>query len=314
MACRFCLAACLLLMQRFFVVMLGVFFLANHANAETVQETDSPGVARVVLIRSMDNKISGAVNVFYGDRFHAALQPNEYTVLDLCLSNPTYSVGSLETLAEMSEINRHQVIEKYERMVAGQQRFYLLSLHELGVVNIQPMASSSIDWAVLKEQRRTVSRVSQRCDEKPIAPSVSVAESTSVVVPAKSITLSVSAELTFPFASYTLNDASGSVHIQQRLQALLDKAGIRTIEHVVVKGHSDSVGQPHRKERVSGERARVVAAYIGQQFQVPASRIVFQTISDREPLVVDCPTVPVVARDVCNSPNRRVEIMITGGQ
>jgi hypothetical protein len=98
----------------------------------------------------------------------------------------------------------------------------------------------------------------------------------------------------------------------QRLQQFLRESGIDAIDSLVVKGHSDPIGQPHRKELVSGERAKAVAAYLVRELNLPAARVKSQAVSDRELLVANCPAKPVAQRDACNAPNRRVEIVVTG--
>jgi len=77
-------------------------------------------------------------------------------------------------------------------------------------------------------------------------------------------------------------------------------------------GRTDTIGQPHRKELVSGERAKAVAAYVTRTLNLPAAKVRPQAMSDRELLVTNCPVKPVAQRDACNAPNRRVELVVTG--
>jgi OOP family OmpA-OmpF porin len=125
-------------------------------------------------------------------------------------------------------------------------------------------------------------------------------------------TLNIPSDLVFPFASYSLNDAVGGVQIRQRLEQFLKESGIKEVESVVVKGHSDPIGQPHRKELVSGERAKAVAAYVTRELNLSPAKVKAQAMSDRELLVSNCPVKPVAQRDACNAPNRRVELVVTG--
>ncbi len=293
------------------------------------------GMVRVVLTRPAGDK-AGLVNVFQGGRFHTTLQPGDFAVLNMCVADAGYVITSLESPAQVNDNNLPRLIEMRERLTEGQQRFYRVSLQDAGAVNIQPAVQSSIAWNGLNEQKRVVSRVVYDCGGKPAAPQVAVAPVVAPVavpaVPAAPVapvaaapqaptpaapvaqvsTLSIPSDLVFPFASYSLNEAVGGAQILQRLQQFLRESGIVAIDSLVVKGHSDPIGQPHRKELVSGERAKAVAAYLVRELNLPAARVKSQAVSDRELLVANCPAKPVAQRDACNAPNRRVEIVVTG--
>ncbi len=282
------------------------------------------GMVRVVLVRPSSDK-SGVINVFQGGRFHTSLQPGDFTALNMCVADAGYIITSLESPAQVNENNLPRLIEMRERLGAGQQRFYRVSLQDMGAVNVQPATQASIGWNTLNEQRRVVSRVVYDCGSPtsaaPVVAAAPVAAPVAVpapvvapvpAAPAQPATLSIPSDLVFPFASYSLNEAVGGAQVRQRLQQFLRDSGIQEIESLVVKGHSDPVGQPHRKELVSGERAKAVAAYITREMNLPAARVKAQAMSDRELLVANCPTKPVAQRDACNAPNRRVEIVVTG--
>ncbi len=291
--------------------------------AEELQPVPA-GLVRVVLYRPAGDR-NGVVNVFQGGRFHTSLQAGDFTLLDMCPAQAAYVVTSLESPAQVNDNNLPRLIEMRERLSAGQQRFYRVALQDRGAVSVQPTAANAIGWANLQEQRRVVSRVLADCGataQAPVAAPAPAPTPSPVAVPApvpaapvevtQPATLSIPSDLVFPFASYSLNEAVGGAQVRQRLQQFLRESGISEIETLLVKGHSDPIGQPHRKELVSGERAKAVAAYITRELNLPAQRVKAQAVSDRELLVSNCPLKPVAQRDACNAPNRRVEIVVTG--
>ena len=280
------------------------------------------GTVRVVLMRAKNDK-GGILNVFQGQRFHASLQPGEFTLLTMCPNDAGYFVTSLESPAQITEANVSRLIEMRERLSAGQQRFYSVALQDLGAVSIQPLVQTAVDWAGLNEQRRLVSRVQLDCVAAPTplqtaqavpaaapaaAPASPAAKAPSVAADG---TLTIPSDMVFPFASYTLS-ANGGTQIRQRVEQFLAESGIKEVDSVVVQGHSDPVGQPHRKDFVSGERAKAVATYLSREMGIPLNKIKAEAFSDRALVVRDCPTRPAAKRDACNAPNRRVEVVITG--
>jgi OOP family OmpA-OmpF porin len=318
------------------LTLTSALFLSGCAFVSVPQSTTSPaapvqaveldavpeGMVRVVLVRA-DNDKAGVLNVFQGGRFHASLRAGDFTVLNMCANDAAYSVTSLESPTQLSDANVARLLEMRERLNVGQQRYYKVALQDVGAVSVQPLVQAGINWAGLSEQRRVVSRVNLDCAPKQPAPVVAVApvvvQPVPVVVPVAPLpvvtqpaTLSIPSDLVFPFASYSLNEAVGGVQIRQRLEQFLKDSGIKEVESVVVKGHSDPIGQPHRKELVSGERAKAVAAYVVRELNLPPSKVKAQAMSDRELLVSNCPVKPVAQRDACNAPNRRVELVVTG--
>ena len=286
------------------------------------------GTVRVVLMRAQNDR-AGILNVFHGQRFHASLQPGEFTVLNMCPNDSGYFVTSLESPGQVTEANVSRLIEMRERLSAGQQRFYRVALQDAGAVNIQPMVQTAVDWTGMNEQKRLVSRVQLNCGDAPAAPaavaqaspaSASGAISTPVApaaaVAARAVAaadgkLTIPSDLVFPFASFTLNQ-SGRTQVRQRVEQFLAESGIKEVDSIVVQGHSDPIGQPHRKELVSGERAKAVAMVLSRDMGIPLNKIKAEAFSDRALLVKDCPTRPVAKRDECNAPNRRVEIVVNG--
>lgn len=287
------------------------------------------GAVRVVLMRAQNDK-AGLLNVFHGQRFHASLQPGEFTVLNMCPSESGYFVTSLESPGQVTEANVSRLIEMRERLSAGQQRFYRVALQDAGAVNIQPMVQTAIDWSGVNEQKRLVSRVQLDCGTPaasapqvakaapvtpaPVAVSTPVAPAAAVVpaaVAAADGKLTIPSDLVFPFASFTL-DQKGRTQVRQRVEQFLAESGIKEIDTIVVQGHSDPIGQPHRKDLVSGERAKAVAMVLSRDMGIPLAKIKAEAFSDRALLVKECPTRPVAKRDECNAPNRRVDILVSG--
>lgn len=123
--------------------------------------------------------------------------------------------------------------------------------------------------------------------------------------------LELASDMLFPFASFDLDPVKAGVLIRERLSQILLAGDVQKIASVQVIGHSDPVGQPHRKQLVSLNRAKKVAAYVQSQLGLATDRMHVEARSDAQLLVTNCPARPVSVRNTCNGPNRRVEVLIS---
>lgn len=92
------------------------------------------------------------------------------------------------------------------------------------------------------------------------------------------------------------------------------KRGFKTVNYVVVTGHTDRLGSDAYNERLSLARANTVRALLVREGLEP-SRVRTAGMGKRAPVVTDCPGTQASPELVkCLQPNRRVEIEVQGEQ
>jgi outer membrane protein OmpA-like peptidoglycan-associated protein len=290
------------------------------ASAAGFLEPVPAGAVRVVLMRPKNDN-AGVLKVFQGQRFHADLQTGDFTVLTMCPNDTRFSVTSSLNGARNVPVKAPRLFEMTERLQAGQQRFYRVSLQTSGDVGVQPLQQSVNDWAAMNELLRLVGRTQPDCSGAGAVAQVAQTtpvpakpvEAGSAVSAAQSFdtTLNISSDKVFPFASHTLS-AKGREQIRQRLDQFVAESGIKQIDMILVQGHSDPVGTVARKMEISEKRAKAVAMFLTQEIGIPPSSVQSEGKSDAVMIKLNCPSRPVSARDLCNEPNRRVSLLIKG--
>jgi outer membrane protein OmpA-like peptidoglycan-associated protein len=84
-----------------------------------------------------------------------------------------------------------------------------------------------------------------------------------------------------------------------------------SVDSITILGHSDLIGRPDDKQKISEQRAQTVRDYLLRN-GLSTTRILSQGRADREPVASSCGITPTPLNILCNRPNRRVAIEITG--
>lgn len=264
-------------------------------------------VQEVVILRAQDGA-AAQLNISHKGQLQAALNAGEYTVMPVCPGEVGFDA---EAWAPGAQSGALQSIQAGQGFDAGRQIMWV-EVSPSGRVWATPQARESVNLAVMVRHTRVASRVVTQCPVAPVAVAapapVAPAVATSVAPVVRSMELS--SDLLFPFASSTIHQREADTMLRARLRSVLPEGDVSRITRIRVIGHSDPVGQPHRKSLVSMQRAQEVANYLQSMLGVSAALFSVETQSDRQLLVVNCPQQPVVQRNACNAPNRRVEVLI----
>jgi len=250
--------------------------------------------SRLVLYRLEDNR-PGATSVFVNDRYHTSLVSGGWS--QLC-----YSSGPVELGARQMEAVTRMAKDPYDAISAMNlqpgQTHYLRVSDINGLPVLRPVASIQAlqEIASTREQQHTVSRVAQVCKEAPVlTPQV----------------YTLSADTLFEFDR---SDRAGMTDAgTHAIDVLLSKlhSEFSRIDRIHLIGHADPLGKPERNEVLGIERALTVRDYIVRTKLIPAP-ITTEGRSSREPVVRHCGPQATAQSVVCNLPNRRVAVEVTG--
>jgi OOP family OmpA-OmpF porin len=162
------------------------------------------------------------------------------------------------------------------------------------------------------EQRRFVNRSStiEPCQE-PARPMKEEAPSS---MKQEQVSFALSGDVLFDFgrSDYASITSRGRDELKKVAQQVREHSS-SPISRIAVRGHADPIGSTESNILLSEQRASTIARVLAEE-GIAAERMRFEGIGSAEP-VVSCPiNGPKAARVSCNAPNRRVEIIVAGGE
>jgi outer membrane protein OmpA-like peptidoglycan-associated protein len=234
----------------------------------------------------------------------AALNAGEYTVMPVCPGEIGFDAVAWAHGAQSGQLQSIQVGPVFD----AKRQIIWVEVSPSGRIWASPQLRDSVTWSTMQLHNRVVSRVVPQCQNAVIEPKATVSVSVAPALP-EIRSMELASDLLFPFASSTINRSQADALLRERLRAVLPDGDVSRITRIRVIGHSDPVGQAHRKSLVSMQRAQEVANYLQSVMGITSSLFSVETQSDRQLLVANCPQQPVVQRNACNAPNRRVEVL-----
>lgn len=279
-----------------------IFSSKPFSQSEVIKE----GHTRVVFIRDKEGLKGPAANIFVAGHYLTSLLPGGYKTQQLC-TQPTritaaYTRSDLDYSQVRQQNSQQQLSEgvtQYFRLVNGEhQSIQLQALEETQAFAILPN---------LKEEVHTVSRVKevQEC-VKPVY----------VPVPVKTVLkkYTLEASTLFSYAKSGANDLTPKG--RQEVAAIAseisrDQDGI---SHIAVIGYTDPVGSEISNQQLSQRRAETVRSLLVQN-NVMKNNILVEGRGEQDLIVSDCEqryAKDKSAREQCDFPNRRVEIVTYG--
>lgn len=261
---------------------------------------------RIVVYAPDDLRLPGATSVFVNGTYHASLIKGAYS--DLC-----YKPGAIEIGARQIEVGQRpkdRPDTAFALQSGGGQTTYLRINEQNGRPILQAVAPEQAlrELAGKRMQLHTISRVAQDCLEAPV-PVVAAAP---VVPPPEAPKRHTLAADTL-FASARSDRAGmtpeGLASID-RLVGLINKEYAR-IDAMTIVGHADPLGNTALNDRLAQERAETIRQYLETNLQVRAP-ITAVGRGARELVVTTCSRERTPASRLCNQPNRRVDIEVSG--
>lgn len=260
--------------------------------------TDVPvNRASVVFYRQVGALDGPTVNVYVNNQYMGSLQPNAYRQEIVCAKNQRF-------FAEFTKWDK-AYLEKaskgdYYNLPEGAVSFFKIVKNGNGHPQLKPVSPEQAESEMkgMKRQNHTLSRVSANQD------------CASFVV--KKYTLETSALFNFNKASYQDMLQKGKDEIAVIAQEI--QQNLWRIGNISVVGHTDPEGQPDYNDKLSYERAVTVKQALVAN-GISSNLILPKGNGARELVIADCRVKypnNAKARQECDQPNRRVEIVIHG--
>lgn len=257
------------------------------------------------------------INVFVAGSYVASLLPGGFTVVSVCPG--TAKVAGYELAGDEVRVPDNLPVHGLP-VLANQSSYYEVAQSRAAVdVELRQTSATEAASARLQQRSHTIPRLTSvpctaPAPEPVVAPVPSPAMMAAEANPqpeAHTEKRSLSADTLFMFGKGGKADlVSGSRAKIGALVAQVQRDYLR-IDHIEVVGHSDPVGSVANNQKLSLQRATTVAALL-QEDGIGADRISATGKGASELAVASCQQKSPKARNRCNQPNRRVELLITG--
>jgi OOP family OmpA-OmpF porin len=254
--------------------------------------------ARIIVYRTNDNRLAGSTSIFIDERYHASLVRGAWTAL-------CYRAGSVEMgVRQMDAGNRPKDIMDaitVTRLEGGSTQYFKVQENN-GKPVLRPMTAMTAiqENSTALEQIHTVSRVAQPCriDNAPQRQRAT-----------EEITLGAHGLFAFDRSDPAAMTEQGVRSVNDMVDKILND--YVQVEHLHLVGHADPLGKKEANVILGIDRARTVKQYIELR-QLPGVRITTEGRGDREPVVTHCSRISSPESILCNQPNRRVVVQVTG--
>jgi OOP family OmpA-OmpF porin len=278
------------------------------------------GITRLTFFRPVDDAGAKAVSVYINQDYHTSLIRGGFS--QVCLQPGPVDIGLRRV--EDASLARNPILLEEIRLQSGAQ-LYLRVSDQPGVsmpMQNVPASQADSELAQTRLQLHTVSRASSvvSCLAAPV-PVTPVALPSPVVVaplpapplptPAPPQVISLTSDALFAFGKSGLGDIllAGRTALDDVVRRV--NTEYASVDSITILGHSDLIGRPEDKQKISEQRAQTVRDYLLSN-GLSTTRILSQGRADREPVASSCGVTSTPLNILCNRPNRRVSIEISG--
>lgn len=296
---------------------------STSAGAETVHwetfaasrpELQAPPVhqSRLIFYRpvnSPDPKVPA--DVFVNDRFLAALLPGGYAQLIIC---PGTLRADLRGHATSGKDSIHAPTTLTARggqthLIETHSKQHRLPLREI------PAAQGLAEVGRLLRQNHAISRQpsADNCPP-PLQPAIAPAPIKKAAAPQRDPQRhTLSSELLFRFGGSKVQDLSSAGHSEVVKLARSIRQRHRSIDQILVVGHTDPLGDKALNQRLSWQRAQTIRQILVDA-GLPAHVVTAKGEGSEQLIVRNCQRQARQKSELlaCNQPNRRVEVLVTG--
>lgn len=259
--------------------------------------TDVPEGRSSVVFYRQANAIQGStVNIYINGEYSGSLQPNAYRQELICTQNQRFFA---DFTRKDAAYHKKSTSGDYYNLPESSVSFFKVVDNGSGQPVLQSVTPEQAEAEMkgVKRQNHTLSRV------------VSPAKCAQML---KKYNLQASALFKFDRAGYEDMLEKGKREIAEVSADIRKNAA--TVNAVEVIGHTDPEGKPEYNQRLSHQRAETVKRVLGESGLNP--NVIFaQGRGEQDLLVNDCrKRFPknAKARQECDQPNRRVEIILHG--
>ncbi|KAB1852085.1 OmpA family protein [Acinetobacter tandoii] len=264
------------------------------------------GHTQVVFIRDKDGLKGPAANVFIEGHYLTSLLPGSFKALQLC-SRPTH-INAIYTQSAFNYANARR-LNSTQSLTEGTTQYFRLVGGNNQAIQVQELTETQAQALLpdLKEAVATKSRVkeTEECTQ-PVY----------VQVPVKTVLkkYTLQASTLFNYAKSGPNDLTSQGRKEVAEIASEITQDQEAISHIAVIGYTDPVGSDNSNQQLAQRRAETVRALLVQN-GVMKKNILVEGRGEQELVVSDCDQKYAndkAAREQCDFPNRRVEIITYG--
>jgi OOP family OmpA-OmpF porin len=279
--------------------------------------------ARVLIYRVAQAAKLEPVNIYLNGRFHTSLLLGGYS--EFCAQPHEVLTHAVLGDARKMHTGRLEPGQKWQ-FQSGQTLF--LKVLESGRLQETPaeQALKEISGTSLQAHLITRSDVPKDClSPEPVQLARPVVSSVPIQVPenktpqVKPVEIkppvprlyALESDAMFDFGKSELRATSYNT-IELMAQRL--KRDYSSVERIRVVGHSDPIGQVKSNQKLSLERAKVVAQQLKERGINPVKGFQVEGEGSRHLVKVSCGNAGTPQNKLCHAPNRRVEIIVTGAK
>lgn len=272
----------------------------------TLPDHIRPDQTMAVFLRE-ENAFNGpAVNIFLEGEYLTSLQPGGYKMLPVC-ANPT-QMSAAFTQSELDYSKVRQKTQVYD-LPAGKIQYFKLVEDANQSIKIQPLTEAQAQQILptVREQTHTLPRVEKnKVCAKPVY----------VNVPVQTVLkkYTLQANTLFAYAKSGPNDMlkKGREEVKTIADQIINEQS--QISHISILGYTDPVGTEAFNQQLSLRRAETVRNLL-TMYGVARQNISVEGRGEQDLVVSDCQSryaKDKLAREQCDLPNRRVEIITYG--
>jgi len=311
--------------------LLSLFALCGSTQAQVVRQIEAlgqtysaakpvaNGITRLIFYRPVDDAGIKAVSVYINQDYHTSLIKGGFS--QACIQSGPVDIGLRRV--EDASLARNPILLEEVRLQSGTQLFLRVSDQPGVSMPLQNLAASQAERELVQTrlQLHTVSRAISAvpCVDAPVAVPVSVSVPSPVIVaplpalplPAPPQIISLTSDALFAFGKSGMGDMllAGRMALDNVVRRV--NKDYASVDSITVLGHSDLIGRADEKQTISAQRAQTVRDYLRDN-GLSTTRILSEGRADTEPAVSNCGVTPTPSNILCNRPNRRVAIEITG--
>jgi OOP family OmpA-OmpF porin len=280
--------------------------------------------AKVLIYRQGPRAVGSPANIYIDKRYHASLLRGGYS--EFCSAQAQAGLLAVIDDAQKMHMGKHGAAKNWS-FQTGQTLF--LKVEETGQLSEVRPEQALRELATTALQVHTISRspLVQDCKALPPQPLQAVAAVPPMPAPAPVVQAiriepapvkppvprlySLESDALFDFGKTQLR-AKAYNEIEIMAQKL--RQDFSKVERIRVVGHSDAIGQPAANIKLSLARAQVVADQLKERGIRPTKGFQIEGEGSRQLLKVNCGNSATPANKLCNAPNRRVDIVVTGAK
>lgn len=277
--------------------------------------------AKIFIYRPGPASTLRPANIYIDKRYHASILSGGYS--EFCTSPGQGSLLAVLDDAAQMHTGKQAAGENWP-FQSGKTLF-------LKVLDSGQLAQVQADQAMRElgstaAQIHTISRspLVQKCQALPPKPVLvaapapqappappAVQPATVAVKPPVPRLYALESDALFEFGKTNLR-AKGYNEIEVLAQKL--RQDFSQVERIRVIGHSDPIGRPKPNLRLSLARAQMVADQLKERGISPIRGYVLEGEGSRRLVKANCGQTATPQNKICNAPNRRVEVLVTGAK